>query len=118
MPVKGLLDSMGRDLCEEEDGWCYRETVSEYFAELPFTLTPKKRRLRHLKENTRGNIDTLRNAGHVSSIIMGTTKDGRKTMYSCGLVDRIMGEKGFSFDGEDYLILEHTRKSETFLLDE
>ena len=72
--------------------------------ELPFTLTPKKRRLRHLKENTRSKlIDTLRNAGHVSSIIMGTTKDGRKTMYSYGLVDRIMGEKGFSFDGEDYL---------------
>ena len=96
---------MGRDLCEEEDGWCYRETVSEYFARTTVYFDSKEAALAPLEgEYPQQLIDTLRNAGHVSSIIMGTTKDGRKTMYSCGLqLDRIMGEKGFSFDGEDYL---------------
>jgi hypothetical protein len=96
---------MGRDLCEEERGWCYRETVGGGYCRTTVYFESKEAALEPLEGAYPPDlIKMLRKTGHVSSFIMGTTKDGKKTMYACGIkIDNIMEEKGLGFSGLDCL---------------
>ena len=94
---------MGRDLCQEPKGWCYRETVSGelyrisvYFEDLEAALAP-------LEGKYPPNlIETLRTSHRVSSMIV--TAGG---VFACGLqIDKILTESGFWFDGDDPLYAE------------
>lgn len=96
---------MGRNLCEEEDGWCYRETDSEHFARITVYFTSKEAALAPLEgEYPPHLMNDLREYECVPPVHLSIDEDGNETSYFSGLnLDRIMYERGFSFGGRDYL---------------